>query len=417
VLLTERQRSLLLDHDLIPDDLKAPLRVALVAGNDFEVQFKLGNLGRLVGYAGAEAAEGSRATGDEWDGIYRALVEAGNGFVASLPPGAAAEELDTDEGRAETEEMLHQFLETLPPEVVEEIEVILEREEFGSIEALEERVMDVVDSFNQRPYDGYGGLTPYRMDRLMNSEWNDPETGMWINRDISFEDVAGTRVLHNARVLLTALRGSGGTKATAKGNLNRKFVSEMLDRMALPEWYVELKRNCSKVLNESDVPKLEYLRLALRELGLVRRYKGKIVVTRAGKDALRDEKAGDLYADLFRAYFQRINLGFRDRLPDVEMLQETAPYIFWRLWEAAREWRSAADLAEEVILPWVQEEMREELHPDVWRWPLQGRILETLVEFGLLEERGPQTEERRAGRREYRKTGLYDSFLKFEWGE
>jgi len=419
VRLTERERSLLLEHELIPDALKVPLRFALVTGRDYEVRYTLAELARMAGISGAEASEGSGGkTAREWDSIARKMAEAGNEYVESLPPGVVPEGLSDEDLEAEAETVAKEFLESLPAEVAEEVMGILEREEFDSFDAFEERVMGVVEAFNERPYDGYGGLTPYQMDRLMNSDWWEAGEGMWVDDSFGFKDVAGSRVFHNARVLLGALEESDGTKATGKGNLSRAFVGEMLDRMAFPEGYKEEVRKVNKVVNEWDVAPLGLLREVLREAGFLRKYKGKIVTTKNGKECLGedDDAARLLYLNLFFVFFRRIDLSCVDGFEGLDEIQTTLPYILYRLREAGKEWRTAEDLAEDVLLEPLKEEILETVSMGTADWPLNMRILDQLVEFGLLESRTVPREGRGRGEKQYRKTGWYDRFLRFDVG-
>lgn len=54
-----------------------------------------------------------------------------------------------------------------------------------------------------------------------------------LQEGLEFSLLAGSSLVPNARRFMAALDG-GGTKLTAKGNLNRKFVDMLLDRL---QWY------------------------------------------------------------------------------------------------------------------------------------------------------------------------------------
>jgi hypothetical protein len=51
-----------------------------------------------------------------------------------------------------------------------------------------------------------------------------------VQEDLAFAALAGTSVMPNARLFLAALDGNGAG-LTAKGNVNRKFVEMLLDRL------------------------------------------------------------------------------------------------------------------------------------------------------------------------------------------
>jgi hypothetical protein len=116
-------------------------------------------------------------------------------------------------------------------------------------------------------------------------------------------------------------------------------------------------------------------------------------------------------------HFRELNLAYVDGGVDFPGIQATVPYILWRLRELGEEWRTTEDLAEEVLLEPVKDELRETLPPWNTTWPLGTRVLRPLSEFGLLEEREGRGEEPGDRWAEYRKTGLYDRVLEFAWGE
>ncbi len=60
--------------------------------------------------------------------------------------------------------------------------------------------------------------------RLLTADWEDPGGPIRLSQTLRLEDLVSTTFFQNARVLLAALAESGGTAATATGNLNRVFV-------------------------------------------------------------------------------------------------------------------------------------------------------------------------------------------------
>ena len=74
-----------------------------------------------------------------------------------------------------------------------------------------------------------GVPSPAQTMALVCSDWEDPNGAVQINHQLAPSDVKHVDFLANARILLRAVREAGGVKATAAGNLNRKFVGETLD--------------------------------------------------------------------------------------------------------------------------------------------------------------------------------------------
>jgi len=418
VRLTERERSLLLSHDLIPDELKTPLRYAVVSGSEFEVGYILEDLGGVAGYAAAEAADPeSEEAGREWDALYRKLVEAANAFVDTVPDDVPATDYMSEEACEAMQAQMDEFLDTLPPRLAERIQEILERGEFRTEEEFERQVMEAMEDLEDEPLAAIGGLTASQMDSLVESDWLNPGPGLTLRRDLAFSELKDSEFFANARILLETLAESGGTKTTEAGNLTRKFTADMMGRMRFPEGYVEEIREICKVINESDVQRLHIVRVILEQAGLIRNRNRKIVVTKAGKEMPAEEKAGEFFVLLLHTYFRNFNMAYVDSMAEFPGIQATVPYILWRLRELGEEWRRPEDLAEETLLEPVKEEIEASLSRQSIGWPFQARVLEPLVEFGLMEEREIRGEEPWDRRTEYRKTGLYDRVLEFEWGE
>ena len=76
---------------------------------------------------------------------------------------------------------------------------------------------------------------------------------MVVKRDLSLTDLGKAEILINARVFLRALLESSGTKATETGNLNRKFVRQMVEAISWFPGYVDDLESLFKVWNERHV--------------------------------------------------------------------------------------------------------------------------------------------------------------------
>src|SRR6266705_7001302 len=100
-----------------------------------------------------------------------------------------------------------------------------------------------------------------------------------VQEDLPFTILADTTVLPNARRFLEAL-DDGGAKLTARGNLNRKFMETLLERLQWPGYEEADIRSVCKVVNEHDFPPALYLHALFRIAGLARRQKGVLELTR-----------------------------------------------------------------------------------------------------------------------------------------
>jgi len=207
-----------------------------------------------------------------------------------------------------------------------------------------------------------------------------------------------------------------GVRATAAGNLNRKFVGAMLEQMSWPDGLVAHVKKWNKVINEDDVFPLHVLRVVLTVARCIRLTKGKFRITGVGKGLVKESNAGDLYVLLFRTFFREFNLAYLDGSNENPGLQHTIAYSFYRLGKVAAAWCDPDELTDLILLDTVREQPEQPYLEKEPTWQMKNRIVRPLVWFGLLERRDlPRTELWR-DEFEIRKSPLFDRFVRFEFG-
>lgn len=205
---------------------------------------------------------------------------------------------------------------------------------------------------------------------------------------IDAASLAGSRMLHNARWLLAAAAETPVPATKKLGNLNRRFVSEALENMRWPEGYLEQIREICKVVDEEDVHRLNLLRVALINGGMLRRYRGAFQTTKRGRHLIEPGREGALFLALWSAYFLETNLGYTDLMPYDDLLQLSAQPIMFGLLSIGDAWITMDELRNLVLVT-----------ADVWEaegqffggitgavdFALHRRVLQPLEEFGLIE--------------------------------
>jgi hypothetical protein len=274
-----------------------------------------------------------------------------------------------------------------------------------------------MERHNRAPQPELSGLSPVQAEALYRGDWE--TTGpLRIATDLKLAELEPARFVHNARVMLTALRAVGGTKATAQaGNLTRAFVAEMLERMRVPSERLEQIRKYNKVINEEDAWDVHLVRVVLETAGLIKKRKGWFKATRAGIELAEDVGAGLLAARLFRTFFRDFNLAYLDGDRQQPELQHLVPMHLWRIGVEGREWIGTDALAQRVLPPSML--LDPEDGGELWRVAgrLHRRVLEPLVDFGLLESRdvSPPDAPRWSRQVEMRVAPLFDRMIRFEW--
>ena len=252
-------------------------------------------------------------------------------------------------------------------------------------------------------------LTDQQMDRLLSSEWYDPDGVVRLNDELDSDRVNKAPIMNNTRILLEEARN--GLETTARGNLKRNVVDDFLERMQWPEGYEEDIRKYNKVINEGDVWRLHRLRVLVELAGLIEDTGGEFELTREGRNALRPEMAGTLYSTLFHAQFQVMNLNYRTRFSGLENFQATINYTLFRLSELDDRWYEEQQLLSHIIwFPMYLKHFKEEEGKDM-AWGLYWRLFEPLRLFGLLNLREVLSSEET--NRFLKKTELYNDFLSF----
>ncbi|MGD8240934.1 MAG: hypothetical protein PVH68_20450 [Armatimonadota bacterium] len=262
-----------------------------------------------------------------------------------------------------------------------------------------------------------GGLSLPQAHALCLSNWDEPTGALRLNEELSLADVQAAPMLVNARLFLHAVMDAGRVKATVAGNLTRRFVGSMLDRLRCEPGYVDSVRAVNKVINEEDFWPLHIVRVLLELSRLVRRAKGWFMVVKKRQGMLADEMAGALYALMFRTHFRKFNLAYLDRLPQINSLQGTIAFSLYMVGRHTDTWIDSEELAPLVLFPVARDEV-ENLRPGkLTPWPVESRILRPLVSFGLLERRRVASEHPWMEPCVVRKTELFDRFLQFNLEE
>ena len=103
---------------------------------------------------------------------------------------------------------------------------------------------------------------------------------------LSKVDLAGSTICVCAMKVLQYAQANGGIILTKSGNLYRKFVEWAAEDFRWPGFEPEELYAVNKVLNEPDFPPLFKLHEILLKARLIRHYKGRAVVTRAGASVI-----------------------------------------------------------------------------------------------------------------------------------
>jgi hypothetical protein len=259
-------------------------------------------------------------------------------------------------------------------------------------------------------------LPPRQVNRLIDLHWDDPDYPIKFNQQLKMSDLRHSTFLANATIFLqTLLELEDQYTATAKRNLNRKFVKAIFDKLINDDIKKDILR-FNKVIHEKDVLLLNVVRIVCQEARLIQCRKKKFIVTTKGKKLLSKENTGELFYRLFITYFRKFNIGYVDRLPDLDSVQHAIGYSLCRLSVVCHNYRTLEQLFHEIFLPKVRQEIRDEIRKERVNIREIGRLMELrmirpLVGFGLINCK--LKKEKYIGRVvAIRKSPLFDKFIK-----
>lgn len=137
--------------------------------------------------------------------------------------------------------------------------------------------------------------------------------------------------------LLTDAIGERGLKPTAKGNLPRNFCREA----ALVYWGERYQENTryGGINREEDFNDLHVTRLVAELAGLIRKYKGRFILSRDCRRLLGGDGLETIYPKLFRTYAEQFNWAYRDGHPELRFMQSAFLFTLYLLRRYGDTWR------------------------------------------------------------------------------
>jgi hypothetical protein len=213
-------------------------------------------------------------------------------------------------------------------------------------------------------------------------------------------------------VLLLAASSGTGLKTTATGNLSRAVVAELCDRFTWPDFDRRVAFEFTGVVNEPDFLPLYFVRHLSQAATLLRRHKGHLNISPAGRRLIEASNVRALLAVLFHTAFWHFDLSVLGRDLHHGWLQRDAGIILWCLSLSANDWQPPTRLSRLCTIP-INGVLDQEW--DTASYAMEAQMLRPLQWFGLLEHREEKSDTSiLAPQHFYRKTAMFDRFLSFD---
>ncbi len=259
----------------------------------------------------------------------------------------------------------------------EDVHNLIGGRNFDSMEELQA----VIDQYNQQknsaPVEEFHGLTPEQMHRFLHMPFETPEL-------VTFPFVLQTEPESKAAFILNMLVkeiGEDGIKLTAKGNLGQKFCQEAKKNYF--NQYPEPMMSRLSVRTETNFEPLHTIRLTAQLGGLVRKYKGKLLLTKKCQKALENNGLRELYPLLVHSYIRKFNWGYRDAYDELSFIQQSFLFTMYLLHKYGNSWRPATFYSDSFLhaFPMILQEIEPKLYESPEDTLRSSYILRTLQRF------------------------------------
>jgi len=267
-----------------------------------------------------------------------------------------------------------------------EIEEILKDRDFSSIKEMNEFLMKYSMEKNRTPRKEFGGLSPEMMAALLCEAAGSPKSPVKFSDNIKDKKLKTSLFFLDAKKILELFSELPPVKMTVSKNLNRKFVSKVLE---ISE-YIKKKEPWlfeKKAVNEQDFWWLHIMRIVLEFAGLITRRKGAFHITKKGKQCL-EQPGIELYKLLFKTFFYKFNLDYLFPYgPEVPHIQNAVNFSLFMAREHCGDWMKPEDFSKKVIIDGLR--LNKRIKWDSGCWTLEdayeARFISPMVNFGLFD--------------------------------
>lgn len=218
--------------------------------------------------------------------------------------------------------------------IFEALREALEGQQFNSLEEAQAFLDQITQQQNRRQLDEFHGLSPEQMYQILNLPFASP--GL-----VRFPEVLDANpdapILNLFELLMEAI-GEQGLKPTTKGNLPRNFCREA----ALAYWGEQQYQENTRfggINREEDFDDLHVTHLVAELAGLIRKYKGRFILSQDCRRLLADGGLAAIYPRLFRAYVEQFNWAYRDGYPELRFIQSAFLFTLYLLIRYGDTWR------------------------------------------------------------------------------
>lgn len=208
-----------------------------------------------------------------------------------------------------------------------------------SLDDLNSELATISDNYNSLPKAPFLGLSPSQMHVILNTPLG-LDNLVFSLEAITANDISKIPILTQCLFFLRKLGSAGELKATQKGNLPKKMVIELYE-----EFYSE-ERYSWKPSKEDDLPVATELKNLLDISGLIKKRNNKFSLTKKGHSLLEEKKMNELFELVFLNLTNKLNWGYFDGYPDLDLIQQSACFNFLMIHRKCKDWTLGSELGQ-----------------------------------------------------------------------
>jgi hypothetical protein len=199
--------------------------------------------------------------------------------------------------------------------------------EGGSLDELNAKVEQVVESHNRMPRYRFAGLSADEMSSLLYLPLEHGSPVRFKTRivDDVLDKIGFFRLVEE---VLKIIKRDGSIRLTAKlGALPRKILLELYDHHYTAHWPID--EGLFKLRSEDDLPVMGTLHAIVCLSGLVRKVHGKLVLTKLGERMLSRKFRRQLFELVFSTFTMKFNWAYNDRYPAFPVCQNAFAFSIY----------------------------------------------------------------------------------------
>jgi len=265
--------------------------------------------------------------------------------------------------------------------------------DFDSIDDANEFLQNFMEGRNREPVQGFLGLSPEQMHRILHSPYDGTSDILEFNTELSPDAFQAIPVVVHVQVFLKALAAHEPVRATKKGNMALAFSRELAGKMydgAKYPWF-------RKIRSEEEGGVILSLRHILTMCGWMKKRKGVFSLTKKGREIVDEGFGSAHYLTLLKIFTIEFNWAFQDGFSDFYIVQQSFLFSLYVCKKKAMAYVDGRVIADCLIdaYPQVLEEVYETYMParEIAGYCIELRVLERFgVYFGFLVDKREKQE-------------------------